>query len=158
MTDYANVWPHDIETRARQMYEDGVPPSKIAKEINCGKSKNAVIGKANRDGWDKSKQKKQVRPKSSYPVKPRPKQYNFARTNMERKQAIPQGPIVISTSETDLQIPVEQRKTLMQLTDSDCRWPVGTPNTADFFYCGAVAVVDKPYCGVHCRRAYTPSK
>jgi hypothetical protein len=35
-----------------------------------------------------------------------------------------------------------------------CRWPVGDPRSSRFFFCGAQAAHNKPYCAEHCARAY----
>jgi hypothetical protein len=42
---------------------------------------------------------------------------------------------------------------LLELTDDTCRWPVGDPCAADFFFCGAPPLPGKPYCAAHCARA-----
>jgi len=60
----------------------------------------------------------------------------------------------LSTPQNDLEIPVTQRKTILQLTNKTCRWPVGEPRDPNFFYCGGDAVEDQPYCASHCRRAF----
>ena len=39
-----------------------------------------------------------------------------------------------------IEIPVEQRKTLLQLTEKTCRWPIGDPGSAEFFFCGGETV------------------
>ena len=57
-------------------------------------------------------------------------------------------------TEWDLQIPVEQRKNLFQLTPSTCHWPVGEPRDPAFFFCGGDVHEEEPYCADHCRRAY----
>jgi len=48
-------------------------------------------------------------------------------------------------------------KTLLELTNTSCRWPHGRPGTRRFFFCGA-AEADLahgiPYCAQHMRRAY----
>lgn len=51
-------------------------------------------------------------------------------------------------------IPIEQRKTLLELTPSSCRWPFGDPQTPGFFYCGAHNISGIPYCRAHSRIAY----
>lgn len=35
-----------------------------------------------------------------------------------------------------------------------CRWPVGEPKHADFYFCGEKNVIGKSYCDEHCRVAY----
>jgi GcrA cell cycle regulator len=48
-------------------------------------------------------------------------------------------------------IPVEQRRQLVELETRHCRWPYVTPGRADFFFCGS-ATADfptVPYCAFH---------
>jgi len=53
-------------------------------------------------------------------------------------------------------IPIGQRCSLLELSDCRCRWPIGDPGTADFFFCGGKPVADLPYCAYHARIAYQP--
>ena len=55
-----------------------------------------------------------------------------------------------------IEIPVEQRKTLLQLTEKTCRWPVGDPGSTEFFFCGGENANEQPYCTYHARVAYQP--
>lgn len=54
----------------------------------------------------------------------------------------------------DLEIEQDRRCTLLELGTGRCRWPVGNPGEAGFFFCNAEALPLKPYCGPHCQRAY----
>lgn len=54
----------------------------------------------------------------------------------------------------DLGIPRRQRRSLMQLNERACRWPVGDPSKPDFFFCGAPRAAGRPFCAAHCKRAY----
>ncbi|MGV3490970.1 MAG: GcrA family cell cycle regulator [Devosia sp.] len=54
----------------------------------------------------------------------------------------------------ELFIPVEQRLTLLQLSEQTCKWPIGDPLTPDFYFCGQHSDDGKPYCDFHSRRAY----
>jgi GcrA cell cycle regulator len=56
-----------------------------------------------------------------------------------------------------IEIPVEQRKNLLQLTEATCHWPVGDPGSTDFFFCGGEASEGSPYCTYHSRVAYQPA-
>ena len=58
----------------------------------------------------------------------------------------------------DLAIPVEQRKTILELTDKVCHFPVGTPGEGNFFYCGAESLNGFSYCFHHYRRSIDPEK
>jgi GcrA cell cycle regulator len=54
-------------------------------------------------------------------------------------------------------IPVAQRKTIFELANHNCRWPIGDPKRAGFFFCGspdADLAQGMPYCPIHSRRAY----
>lgn len=59
----------------------------------------------------------------------------------------------LTTDETDLLIPIEQRKALLELRQADCHWPVGDPTEPGFFFCGAPIAAHSPYCVSHWRRA-----
>jgi len=50
--------------------------------------------------------------------------------------------------------------TIMELSDTTCRFPVGDPLHPDFRYCGKWKSDDAtlPYCGLHSRLAYETSK
>ena len=54
----------------------------------------------------------------------------------------------------ELFIPVEERLTLLQLSEETCKWPIGDPLTPDFYFCGQHSNEGKPYCEFHSRRAY----
>ena len=56
----------------------------------------------------------------------------------------------------DQQIPLEQRKSILELTEHTCRWPVGEPEKPDFFFCGAEPQASSVYCSVHHCVAYRP--
>jgi GcrA cell cycle regulator len=53
-------------------------------------------------------------------------------------------------------IPMGQRRTILELTEDTCRWPIGDPSSADFFFCGGHAMSALPYCAYHSRVAYQP--
>lgn len=50
-------------------------------------------------------------------------------------------------------IPIEQRKSLLELKDH-CRYPFNQPGKDDFFFCGAIPKLNKPYCEDHCKLVY----
>jgi GcrA cell cycle regulator len=59
--------------------------------------------------------------------------------------------------DADADIPLEQRKTIAELENHHCRWPIGTVGKADFFYCGhpsADMAARIPYCQHHLERAW----
>jgi len=54
-------------------------------------------------------------------------------------------------------IPLGQRRTLLELNEDTCRWPIGDPGSADFFFCGGQSLTGLPYCAHHSRVAYQPA-
>jgi GcrA cell cycle regulator len=51
-------------------------------------------------------------------------------------------------------------KSLFELTNATCRWPVGKPGTAGFHFCGEAGADlenGRPYCERHAKRAYIQS-
>src|SRR3984893_17462423 len=54
-------------------------------------------------------------------------------------------------------IPLGQRRSLLELTEETCRWPIGDHGTADFFFCGGPAITSLPYSPSHSRIAYQPA-
>ena len=60
----------------------------------------------------------------------------------------------VETVGADARIPRCLRRSLFELSDDTCRWPVGDPRSSRFFFCGAQPLCNKPYCAAHCARAY----
>jgi GcrA cell cycle regulator len=54
-------------------------------------------------------------------------------------------------------IPIGQRRTILELTEQTCRWPVGDPGSSEFFFCGGNTIGGLPYCAYHSRVAYQPA-
>ncbi len=54
------------------------------------------------------------------------------------------------TSLSPDEIPIAQRKhSVLELKPRDCRWPYGDPGRDNFFFCGAVTLVNSSYCPFH---------
>jgi hypothetical protein len=58
----------------------------------------------------------------------------------------------------DLNIPLDQRKTIETLLPDDCRWPIGDPQLDGFHFCGKRKSDGHPYCDFHVRRASQPGR
>jgi GcrA cell cycle regulator len=54
-------------------------------------------------------------------------------------------------------IPIGQRRTLLELNEDTCRWPIGDPSSPEFFFCGGKPITSLPYCAYHSRVAYQPA-
>lgn len=88
------------------------------------------------------------------------------RGNYTRAVRIRNLPHVIATSPELAIKPIEsipfgQRKTILELDNTHCRWPYGHPSDANFFYCGAPdadVIEHRPYCAFHTRIARGSSR
>lgn len=118
----------------------GKMPTRLIASL-LGTTPGSVVGRAKRLGLERMKGSPATYRTSRKPTRPRPK----------RK---PQPPIHARTRDEDLAIPFERRKTLLELTDQTCRYPVGDPDKPEFFFCGAKSLETYPYCAGHCAVAY----
>lgn len=153
MTGATEFWNDERVAILKSLWStDGPSASAIAAELGCA-TRNAVIGKAKRlglpprpNGWEKSDTPRPSR-KRGKPART----WNGTLSPPE----LPTEP-EIAPDVYDQAIPQAQRRTLLQLEEGQCRWPVGHPRAPDFFFCGAAALPERPYCAAHCRRAYQP--
>jgi GcrA cell cycle regulator len=136
---HESTWTNGQIDRLRVLWADGISCRKIAatlnEEFNAAYSKNAIIGKARREGFPASNNRVTGRPQGSKDKHPR-----------VYEPALPDL--------TDFSIPFAQRRTLFELRPQDCRWPVGDPCDPGFFFCGGKSLDTSPYCAGHSKRAY----
>jgi GcrA cell cycle regulator len=148
-------WTDERIEQLKALLTEGLSSTAIAAEMGCGLTRNAIIGKVHRLGL--------VRPaRPSRPAKPRAPRIRTATTRTRLSiQGLGQAVLLDAHSvplplETEIDIPIEQRRALLELTDETCKWPVGDPAAADFYFCGGAAEPGKPYCSAHCRIAFRP--
>ena len=116
----------------------GFSCGQIAREL--GLSRNAVIGKTNRLGLSKQAGlRKKARP-------------SLTQQMILRALWAKSPPAVLG-------VPGESAKarSLCELQQWHCRWPVGDPSSEDFGFCGNMRIAGLPYCAAHARIAYRPS-
>lgn len=154
-------WNDERIERLKTLWADGLSASRIAGELggfsHCGDGgRSAVIGKVHRLGLAG-----RGRPIAA-PKTPRPPR---ASTRKVKVVARAVGNRALEVHECDVYeppeeqaaidnaIPLESRRTLLELTGDTCRWPVGDPGP-DLFFCGAQPIDGHPYCLRHFRAAY----
>src|SRR5579871_5690042 len=135
----------------RKLWAENVSASLISEQIGGGLSRNAVIGKARR--LRLAKRKIGSAPEKSKRKKPSPSAAKPHRHHPFREIATIE-PLAIETTETspddyDRSIPLSQRKSLLELDEDTCRWPIGEPSSPDFFFCGAAPTDNSSYCAHH---------
>ena len=146
-------WTDERVALLTKLWADGLSASQIAAELG-GITRNAVIGKVHRLGLS-------GRAKSPSSSSPRPRKarssgmLRVSRSSMRGNTALAYD-YEAEPEPEQIEIPLEQRKTLLQLTEKTCRWPIGDPGSAEFFFCGGENVEEAPYCAYHARVAYQP--
>jgi GcrA cell cycle regulator len=147
-------WTDDRVELLKKLWSDGLSASQIAAELG-GITRNAVIGKVHRLGLS-------GRAKSPASAAPRTRKARSAGNMMRVARPIIRGnTALVYEFEPEhepelLEIPAGQRKTILQLNEQTCRWPVGDPGSPDFFFCGGESAHELPYCTYHSRIAYQP--
>ena len=149
------TWTELDKATIKGMWEAGDSASLIADRLRT--TRNAIIGLVFRNKWVSPNQHG-IRPAKPAGKVKRVVPYNVMKRVSRASSPTPQPPMEADPEPSidDLAIPIEQRRTMMQLTARTCRWPVGDTKSPDFFYCGAEPQEGESYCGPHCRRAFTP--
>ena len=166
-----------------RMWGEGKSASQIAKELG-GVTRNAVIGKVHRLGLSNRNVASQgttseaaapaveatpqapaetAQPAAAEePVAEESNVVPMPRTPiMVADQPLPPQPSANEVSPEALASVREvekkaRRLTLMEITERTCKWPIGDPATADFWFCGLPVQPGKPYCEAHVAVAFQP--
>lgn len=148
MTD---VWTVERIEKLKRLYDERYSFAEIAAALGGGITRNSAIGKAHRLGLVGNKAK--PKPKLPKPDKP-PSAQCFSATvhkiNAAKAAPAPKvrpEPFVMQCAEVD-----PLGVSLMDLTDTTCRWPEG--DQPPFVFCGNLA--SGPYCPAHARICYVP--
>jgi GcrA cell cycle regulator len=152
-------WTDERVELLKKLWSDGLSASQIAAELG-GITRNAVIGKVHRLGLS-------GRAKSANAGTPRPRKARTT-THMLRigRAAIRGNTAMAHAYEIEAEpepqlidniIPIGQRRTLLELNEHTCHWPVGDPGGGEFFFCGGNSLPGLPYCAHHSRIAYQPA-
>ena len=151
-------WSDERVDLLRKLWSEGLSASQIAGRLG-GVTRNAVIGKVHRLGLPGRATTSRMKPprtrRPSGTVKRQKPQFkqqgNPALRSLYQTDAEPYTP-----PEETIEIPLAERKSLQDLTESCCRWPIGDPQMPDFHFCNRKKVPGLPYCEHHARRAFQP--
>jgi GcrA cell cycle regulator len=150
-------WTDDRVDLLKKLWSEGLSASQIAGRLG-GVTRNAVIGKVHRLGLSgratTSRMKSPRRPRATVRRQPRPAYRQLGNPALRNLYQGDAEPFVPAAEELD--IPIEDRRTLQDLTESDCRWPIGDPQHDDFHFCNRHKVPGLPYCEFHAKRAFQP--
>ena len=137
-------WTTEKVNKLRELWGNGNTANEIASIIG-GVTRNAVIGKAFR---------------LNLAAKSIPKSNNFKQTSQNQQNITqPAGKTRKSRFRSlllDKNFEPENPKSLEQLHDGICRWPIGHPNEQNFYFCGRKSMKDFSYCKLHVLYAFQP--
>ena len=138
-------WTSEKVEKLKALWSKGHTASQIAEMLG-DTTRNAVIGKAHRLNLEARAPSKQ----SSLPK------------SRENRQIIKRSPAPMSRKAKfqsillDKNFEAENPKSLEELTETTCKWPIGHPNEEKFYFCGRKPEGDFPYCKLHVLYAFQP--
>ena len=138
-------WTSEKVEKLKELWSKGRTASQIAEALG-DTTRNAVIGKAHRLNLE---------------ARAPSKQSNSAKSR-ENKQVIRRSPAAMSRKAKfqsillDKNFEAENPKSLEELTEETCKWPIGHPNEEKFYFCGRKPEGEFPYCKLHVLYAFQP--
>ena len=147
-------WTDERVELLKKLWQDGLSASQIAAELG-GVTRNAVIGKVHRlglsgRGQPTSSIKRQRRTHTSGVRRMR----TMTVGNLALKQSVDALPDAVLQPRRNVVVPIPKRISILQLTESTCKWPIGDPGQEDFYFCGHDSLESRPYCEYHAGVAY----
>lgn len=159
-----SFWTRERIDTLTKLWGDGLSASQVAEKIG-GCTRNAVISKIHRLGLlgraqdiNRGRQGSRGRvnairmtraANNNKPIAPGSAAFNA-----------PRGPTAeadpYESTYVEIDVPIDERKQLVDLEQNDCRWPIGDPIHDDFHFCNGKKVPSTPYCAHHVNVAYRP--
>jgi GcrA cell cycle regulator len=152
------AWDDETLDLLKRLWREGKTATAIGARLG-GMSRSAVMGKIHRlrlGAAKAGKGTKSPKAKAKRPLKAETEKSSTTAqhpTPLRRRR----GHKITDTSEELRPTAGPGRKTLFELTNTCCRWPLGRQGGKGFFFCGAIEAdleSGRPYCERHMRRAY----
>ena len=116
----------------------------LAEKMGPGFTRNSIIGKASRLGLSAKIKTRTATSNKNYENSANGKNSKYKKTRGNRFKSL--------IIEKDFE--PENPKQLEELTDNDCKYPIGHPNEKDFYFCGRSSLKDFSYCKLHLLFSY----
>ena len=136
-------WTEEKVTKLKELWGKGNTASQIA-EIIGGISRNAVIGKAHRLNLSAKIKTRAATSNQNFESSIDQKNIKTTRGRKSKFKSL--------IIEKDFE--PENPKQLEELTDNDCKYPIGHPNEKNFYFCGRSSLKDFSYCKLHLLYSY----
>ena len=161
------AWTDDRVELLTKLWADGLSASQIAGQLGGGVTRNAVIGKVHRLGLSgrvttsrTKAARTRRRPAHTNNRSARPQMRSHGNTALkpaydpDTEEELRPAPVLVA----ELVIPFEERASILTLSETKCRWPIGDPGHEDFHFCGRHSESGVPYCEHHSAIAYQPAQ
>jgi|TARA_B100001093_G_scaffold332796_1_gene317775 GcrA cell cycle regulator len=137
-------WTEEKVEKLKELWSKGHTASQIAETLG-DTTRNAVIGKAHRLNLEARAPSKHSSQSSTSQSKP-----------SRRGSAPISRKAKFKSILLDKNFEPENPKSLEELTDQTCKWPIGHPNEEKFYFCGRKPEGEFPYCKLHVLYAFQP--
>ena len=137
-------WTPEREEKLKELWKKGHTASQIASMLG-DPTRNAVIGKAHRLNLEARAPSKQSSQSSTSVNRP-----------VRRGSAPISRKAKFQSILLDKNFEPENPKSLEELTDQTCKWPIGHPNEEKFYFCGRKPEGEFPYCKLHVLYEFKP--
>ena len=138
-------WTNEKVEKLKELWSKGHTASQIAETLG-DTTRNAVIGKAHRLNLEARAPSKQTSSSKSKENNQITKRVTAPMSRKARFQSIL----------LDKNFEAENPKSLEELTEETCKWPIGHPNEEKFYFCGRKPEGEFPYCKLHVLYAFQP--
>ena len=171
-------WDNATLKKLKALTGKGLSTSEIGKRL--GMSKNAIVGKLNRLGWNaKAGGATAGAEKNAEVKKPDDKPVVAKKTTVKKSEPAKKTSVKVTVTKTTPKVAeaktdakttaknlamhqriIQHSLEMANLKPNQCRWPIGDPDSEHFHFCGETVFIGKPYCYEHCKQAYqfTPPK